>query len=518
MFNKWFHPSAHKYLHFVGCLLIGVGLPLNKVVMSIGTIWVISNIVFEADYRSYLGRLKRNTLFLSIAGIFILHFIGILWSEDYSYAFGDIRSKLPLLIIPLALIARPLEKEFLPIVLNGLLVSLLITSTINLSTFYFSNHFTDGTDIRFLSLFGSHIRYGLLALFGVIIAFSKFNIRNIFTWIWALIGLWLVFYTFVAQVMSVYFAAFFLVFALSIYYIFKLNSKRLKTLLLLTFATCLAGFVFFIYSELKPSQTTESFEHLETRTSFGNNYYHDTTLHIQENGHYVMLYIQEEELAYEWNKKSNIPHDSLDLKGQELMGTLIRYMTSKGLRKDAGGFERLSKKDIRNIEQGIPSYRYVESPLTERLDGIKHQIQYYLAGGHSSGHSLLQRFEHWKASIYILKKNWLIGVGTGDVQQQFNHAYRAIDTDLAENQRNRAHNQYMTFWVSFGILGLILLLLFSWQLVFQAISNKSLIALSFGLITIASFLPEDTLETQQGVTFVAFFIGLLPAFGSKKEI
>ena len=133
MFNKWFHPSAHKYLHFIGCMLIGLGLPLNKVVMSIGTIWVISNIVLEADYRSYLGRLKRNTLFLSIAGIFVLHFIGILWSEDYSYAFGDIRSKLPLLIIPLALIARPLEKEFLPKVLNGFLVSLLITSTINLS-------------------------------------------------------------------------------------------------------------------------------------------------------------------------------------------------------------------------------------------------------------------------------------------------------------------------------------------------------------------------------------------------
>ncbi len=103
------------------------------------------------------------------------------------------------------------------------------------------------------------------------------------------------------------------------------------------------------------------------------------------------------------------------------------------------------------------------------------------------------------------------------MQLQFNLAYRAIDTDLAENHRNRAHNQYITFWVSFGILGLILLLFFSWQLVLQAISNKSLIALCFGLITIASFLPEDTLETQQGITFVAFFIGLLPAYGSKKE-
>lgn len=516
MFDKWLHLPAHKYLHLLGCLLIGVGLPLNKVVMSIGTIWVIANVVIEADYKTYLERLKNNRVFLLILGLFILHFVSVLWTDDFVYALGDIRSKLPLLIIPLALIAKPLEKDFIPIVLYGFILSILVTSIINVSLFYSNGHFSDGTDIRYLSLFGSHIRYGLIVVFGFAASLYLIKRTSKLSWFWILPAIWFLFYSLIAQVMSANFAFIIMLVGLIIYRITLIESKKIRFGASLLITILVFSISYFIYTEIKPSSNATNFGKLEEFTELGNKYYHDTTIYITENGNHVMTYIQEDELRTEWNKKSTFPYDSLDLKGQQIFGTLIRYMTSKGLRKDHAGFQQLTKQDFRNIEMGIPSIRYIENPFTARIDGITHQIQYYFAGGPSAGHSLLQRFEHWRAGIHILETNWLFGVGTGDVQREFNQAYIAIDTDLEDSQRNRAHNQFLTFWVTFGVLGFIILVLFSRQILVNAVKHKHVLGICFALIAIASFLPEDTLETQQGVTFIAFFVGLLPQVNSRK--
>lgn len=515
MFDKWFNLPVHNYLHLLGCLLIGVGLPLNKVVMSIGTIWVIANVLIEADYKTYYTRLKKNRVFLIILGIFLLHFLSVFWTEDMSYALNDIRSKLPLLIIPLALIAKPLEKSFIPFVLYGFVLSILITSIVNVTMFHQKGHFYDGTDIRYISLFGSHIRYGIIVVFGIVSSLHLVKKSTLFSWLWIIPTLWFIIYLIIAQVMSANVAFIIMLLGITFYQITQLQSRKLRYSLLLVLSIGFFSAFYLTYKVVKPPVNSIHLADLEKYSAEGNRYYHDTTIYITENGHYVMTYIQEEELKSEWNKASNIPYDGLDLKGQQLFGTLFRYMTSKGLRKDKSGFHQLTSEDIHNIEMGIPSIRYIENPFMARIDGITHQIQYYFSGGPSAGHSLLQRFEHWRAGMHILKTNWLLGVGTGDVQLEFDRAYLEIDTDLALSQRNRAHNQFLTFWVTFGILGFILLVLFSRQILVNAIQHKNSLGICFALITIASFLPEDTLETQQGVTFVAFFVGLLPQVNSK---
>jgi O-antigen ligase len=88
---------------------------------------------------------------------------------------------------------------------------------------------------------------------------------------------------------------------------------------------------------------------------------------------------------------------------------------------------------------------------------------------------------------------------------------------LDESLWNRSHNQFLTFWVSFGIFGLISFLLIWYFSLVQAIQSKNWMSLLFILIALTSFISEDTLETQQGVTFVAFFLGVLP-FLRKNEM
>jgi hypothetical protein len=80
----------------------------------------------------------------------------------------------------------------------------------------------------------------------------------------------------------------------------------------------------------------------------GNLYHHDFEQGLRENGHLVYVYVCEEELRQEWNKRSEIKYDD-DLNGYILGSTLIRYLASKGYRKDSVGVSKLTSDDIELI-------------------------------------------------------------------------------------------------------------------------------------------------------------------------
>jgi len=78
---------------------------------------------------------------------------------------------------------------------------------------------------------------------------------------------------------------------------------------------------------------------LEKYTELGKPYTHDTILKPVECGSYVGIYVSVDELRNAWNQRSSMPFDSLDEKRNLLKHTLIRYLNSMGLRKDASGLE-----------------------------------------------------------------------------------------------------------------------------------------------------------------------------------
>lgn len=69
----------------------------------------------------------------------------------------------------------------------------------------------------------------------------------------------------------------------------------------------------------------------------------------------------------------------------------------------------------------------------------------------------------------------------------------------------RSHNQYLSIGVAFGIVGLIWFLITLFYPMFLQGKNVDYLYVTFLLIAVISFLTEDTLETQAGVTFYAFF-------------
>jgi hypothetical protein len=504
MLDRLFGFKIHSFLHVLGMSILAFGLPLNKVLMSIGAIWGVSNLVLEGDLKSYLSNCKKNKPFLWLLAFFILHIIALIWSSDLNYGLHDLGIKMPLIAVPLALVARPIkDRKHIHIIFYFLLISLLITSFLNFG--YYQQWFgpKQYSDIRQMSLFGSHIRYGILIALGaaILLYFLYYKNTPINKWIWITLFLWFSVYTFYSQILSgaLSLIVVFLVFILYISYSYN---KYIPLGIGLLLATIIYGLFVFLKPE---KQLIINKATLPKMTKEGNLYKNDFSNQNREKNKPVYILICDLELEREWSKLSKIPYYGKDLRGQYVRNTLIRYLASKNLSKDAEGIVQLSKSDVSNIENGIASVELLKTGIVARLYGIKYQLNNDFD---PNGHSVLQRLTYWKTGWHIIQKNWLFGVGTGNVQIAFNQQYTTENSILLPHNRLRAHNMYLTVWISFGIIGLIIFLGFLISYLKLALNNKELFPILFFAVMVITFFIEDTIETQMGVSILSLFIGL----------
>jgi hypothetical protein len=511
MLNRIFGKKFHDYFHLFGISAFSIGLPSSKIILSISTMLIFLNLILEADFRNYWQNIRNNRLFLILAAYFSLHLIGLLWTENFDFAFQDIRIKLTIFLLPLAIVSKPLESEKqLRNVLFLFCATLVFTSLVNFA-FYQSLFGTKiYSDIRGLSLFGSHIRYGILIAMGAAISlFYLWKLESAKKWFLVPVLVWFCFYTYYSQIISGLLALILVLCTFLLFAGFRKSKQLGYSLVALLFSViALSGlYLFLTYS----NHTKIDFSNLEAATPFGNTYTHNTNQNTFVNGSPIFTYLCEEELKKSWNELSALNYDSLDNRNQPLRITLIRYMTTKGLRKDGKDFKKLTPKDIQFIENGVASVQETKTGFPARFEGIKFQLN----NSHNpNGHSLLQRLEFWKTGWAITKKNWLIGVGTGDVQDAFDKQYAFENSALLPINRLRAHNAYLTNWISFGVIGLLLFLWMNVAFFVENYKTKSILPILFCIVAMTTFLIEDTLETQMGASFFAFFYAL---FLSKKQ-
>ena len=185
---------------------------------------------------------------------------------------------------------------------------------------------------------------------------------------------------------------------------------------------------------------------------------------------------------------------------------MLRYLSSKGLTKDSLGLSKLNEQDLNNIRNNVTNYLYPNwGYLHKRIYELVNEFEEYKNNRNINGHSITMRLYFWQAAIQIIKNNPLIGVGTGDVQQELNKTYTEIKSPLSEEWRKRPHNQFITITVAFGFAGLVF---FLGSLVYPLLKLKKqlhLLYFPFFILLILSFILEDTLETQAGLTFFAVF-------------
>ena len=526
-------------IYFICLILLAVSLPLSKYTIALFQfilllIWLSSGTGRDAGLSNKpkfsLTRLRvwwsfflknlsfkilkfwHNKTALILASFFLIFLTGFVRGGNIEYVLTDLRGKLPLLVFPLIIAGMPsLSKKQLNVLLLFYVAAVLL-GTIFSAVQLFGRRFIE---IRDISLFISPVRFGLIICFAIVILLGFIFAEKLQKWsvkiLFAIIVLWLLFILIKLEsgigilILSILTVVF------SIKEFFKSGSIVQKIIFTSILISFLISAWVLVNNELNHFYKTPKIEisQLEKTTSHGNSYLHDTINYGIEDGNFIGLYMCEDELKEAWKVRSSYDFDGLDEKSQPLRSTLIRFLTSKGLYKDMDGVQQLTNEEIGFIEGGIANANYIYHPgFRSRISKILFGYEVYQKTADPNGNSLVQRIVYWKASINIIKENFWLGAGTGNIPYEFERQYNEMNSKLLQENRMESHNQYLLVIISVGILGFIW---FMFAMIYPGIKTKAFSNyryLAFLLIIIISMLTEDTIETQVGVTFFAFFNSL----------
>lgn len=506
MFSKYL---PYTKIYILAFLLLAIGLSTGKFLMSLSSIILASAWVLEGKYVEKWERIKSYKYAPLILALgFVVHIIWLLNSSNYDYAFHDIIRKLPLLSFPIVIgsipmLSRKVYELIIGVFILGLLVSTWISYGAYLELFTIK---TGVSDVRNISFFISHIRLSLLICLAIVLMFYYFFTKSgLLKVLSILISVWFCYFLYILSGTGIVVLS--LVIAFSIIWVIIVKSsikvKVISGFIGICFVVFAIMYILNAYSNYSKIKDTANFQSLDTHTQSGALYIHDTNSLVTENGYYLWLYVCPYEVEQVWNERSSIKFDSLDKKGQPISATIYRYVTSKGLRKDKQGVLALTDEEVSEIENGSTSILKLSS-ITQRLHQIFFEFENKESGFSSNGHSITQRLNYSYTGVLILKDNFWFGVGTGDVPDAFENKYEELNSSLTAENRKRAHNQLLTFLISFGVIGfLIWLISFVYPII--KIPKDRFVYGAFLLIAILSFLGDDTLETQAGVTLFAFF-------------
>ncbi len=498
-------------------ILIVCGLSLSPVMMSIGTIGLTVQWLVDISFRKI-----KPWIFITFGAtrnwilLYLFFLLGMLWSENWNYGWHDLRIKLPLLLLPMTMPAylielkknqrHRIEWSFVISVFISALVSFLLVHNWMPFAELLTNKKLHLAKIREYSVFTSHVRMGLfvsLAL-ALIWAKGKSNLGlKIISWC---LSVFLLYYLILIE-SATGLALSILTGILFILRYFRLRFPiRMRWFVGIGIGAILVLSLVYIHKQYLHYVTPQPNQEITSeKTPSGNIYEHNANILQLENGYYVHRFICWHELQNIWSQRSSLDFNGKDYSGGELKYTLIRYLSSKGWSKDGNSISQLSDQEIQEIENGLPNCKYSSmNGLTRRLDRLYFEYHMLSLGFSPNGHSLFQRLIYWNNASHIIQNHWFAGVGTGDIEDAINAEYAAQNHGLLKEYQLLTHNQYLTIWMSVGLIGILFCLLLSFQMIKSA-KRYSLVALIYTMIVLISFLTEDTLEKHAGVTFVGFF-------------
>ncbi|MDO4217658.1 MAG: O-antigen ligase family protein [Bacteroidales bacterium] len=489
----------------------------SNYLMNMAWVFLAANWLLEWDMRHKFANFKTNYLLQAWLVLFLLHVVGLLWSSNIAYGLDDLRKKLPLLFIPLVVLtSQPLSDKRYRWVLFSYIMAMLVASIIGLVRFFTIPDLPYRDIIPFIS----HIRFSLNLCLGImLLGWQIIRARSFQTRLWAsLLATYFFLYLFLLQSYTGCIILFVLALVMLCHYWKTIENRRLRgamlTLWCLVFISVgtLVGFHIHQYYHLIPQAKAP----LAMQTANGRPYTHQQDGLI-ENGNYVNNYINDEEMWHEWRKRNNRDLYDTSATGYPIRGALVRYLNAKGLTKDSAGMAQLNNNEIDAIAKGIANPVYEKHLSIQRMVYVLcFEYENYRCFNSVRNFTMLQRFELWKNGWSVFLHSPLIGVGTGDVVDMCHKELIKSQSDLAGTKKH-THNQYLTFLITFGLLGFIIIV---WMFV-RAFRRQHLLRIAPFLIittiTLISFITEDTLETLAGAMFVTLFSTLFASHRLKNN-
>lgn len=495
-------------LIFASLTLVWGNFPLTLSACFLFALWL-----FEGDYKQKFSHLFTSTAALFFLIISFVVFSWALFQLPHPQAYKDILENAPLLVFAFVMGS----KERVSVVqMHSILVVFVLSITANtlFNYTYFIFNSLEYDDVRNASLFMSYIRLSLYTLIGIVITiYYLFYHKHLHISkkqrivLWCCF-IWLLFFVLFLGSITGYVVLLTLSVIFAFSQSFKQKNRQTRIMFLLFLVVCLSTVAGIFLHELKFFTKTEKVvvSQLDSVTLLANPYEPFNQNSMLENGKWVNKYICDTEINAFWKLYSDMPIQGKDKKMQPLKSTLIRYLTSKGLRKDASGLKHLSKEDIENIENGCTNYRFANNHyLSHRIYEILWEFHFYFQGNNPAGHSVTQRVEFVKCAYKVHQKNKIWGTGPANFTSELHAQYPLQDIVLPSKYWNKPHNQFLSFLVQYGFVGFTIIMICFIGIYIYAQRSRSILSVSWFVITAISFLNEDTLEGINGLVFFAFF-------------
>ncbi len=122
---------------------------------------------------------------------------------------------------------------------------------------------------------------------------------------------------------------------------------------------------------------------------------------------------------------------------------------------------------------------------------------------------LVTRFAIWRSAAEVIKRHPLFGVGLGNEKEALAFEFKKNNIPFLIQNSNNAHNQVLSYLISLGIAGCILLTLFFLILIREAYSKKCWLYFEFLAIFFIVSMTESIFNRGHGVAIFAFFNSLV---------
>ncbi len=508
--------NIHKTLYFVLLLLLAASLPLSIYTTSLVQILLLINWMAEGNFREKWERIRSEKALWVFALFYGVHLAGMIWSTDWVYGLKDLKIKLSIFVLPVIIVSSGIPARtrlrYILLVFIGANIIASLASVMALLNWLP----VEIDDFRDASLFISHIRFSLMIVMAIafaaylLVAHRHINSGAVTGLLIAALA-WLPVFLIILRSLSGIIILLVLTVVIAFVLVRKMKAPVIRLSLTLLILLIPVGTLLYLGYAVNRFYSVEeiSREEIDRETTEGNPYLNIPHRKEIENGNYVWLHISRKELKREWNRRSDIPWDGQTEEGTGIQMTLIRYLTSKGLRKDAQGMGQLDSTDIRAIEEGIANHLYREKfKLYPRIYELIWEIDRFRLGYSPNEKSMVQRLFYLRAGWTIARENPWKGVGTGDVGQAFASYYENNDSPLKPSRRRRAHNQYLTLMLTFGVFGAVICIASLVTPISMKNRGSSFMVLVLILTMALSMLNEDTLETTAGAVPFAFFYAL----------
>lgn len=500
-----FGAPLHRKIYLVLLALLGGCMVTSRGLSNVVWVLMLANWVLEGRWREKWQMAKESRLLQAVLVLWLAYCLGAFTASDFSQGFGAIRTRLPMLMVPLVVLTtQPPQKRARSTILwiyAGTVLVVTLIAIVRMLTI-------PELSYRELVPFMSHIRFALNC--SVVIFLCLFEPPK-GRWRYAAyaLALWLVVFLFAIRSLT----AFFMLTVVSLVVILckRRTLKWIASWLLVVGGT---AFICWLgirsYYRLCPLAT----EPLRPVTANGRPYTHHNDGLI-ECGNYVYNYVCLEELRAEWPKRSPVPLDSINSSDYPLDPILIRYLNALGLTKDSAGIAALTDDQVRDIEQGYANPVYAHGSLPKQIlySTLFEYENHRNYNDAIAGFSMLQRLEMWRAAWHVANQHPWFGDGLFNMPEKVNSELHAMGSPLAD-QNIHIHSQYLLWLIAFGRIGLIVIAL-AFLRASPALRRQSPLLLAWTLVILLSFATEITLGTLAERLFCTWCIAFRA--GSAKE-